>query len=56
MRSSKVTAEPRFRDVESLTEKIETGSPSGKLDFHVFVAFSECERNLIRDVTARNGQ
>jgi DNA invertase Pin-like site-specific DNA recombinase len=36
---------------ESLTEKIETGSASGKLVFHVFAALSEFERNLIRERT-----
>ncbi|MFA5119422.1 MAG: recombinase family protein [Candidatus Omnitrophota bacterium] len=36
---------------ESLTEKIETGSASGKLIFHVFAALSEFERNLIRERT-----
>ena len=38
-------------DFESLTEKIETGSASGKLVFHVFAALSEFERNLIRERT-----
>jgi DNA invertase Pin-like site-specific DNA recombinase len=36
---------------ESITEKIETGSASGKLVFHVFAALSEFERNLIRERT-----
>lgn len=36
---------------ESLTEKIETSSASGKLVFHVFAALSEFERNLIRERT-----
>jgi len=36
---------------ESLTEKIETASASGKLVFHVFAALSEFERNLIRERT-----
>jgi DNA invertase Pin-like site-specific DNA recombinase len=36
---------------ESLTEKIETGSAAGKLIFHLFAAFSEFERNLIRERT-----
>ena len=36
---------------ESLTEKIETGSASGKLQFHVFAALAEFERNLIRERT-----
>jgi len=36
-------------DLESLTEKIETGSREGKLVFHVFTALGEFERNLIRE-------
>ena len=36
---------------ESLTEKIETGSATGKLVFHVFAALAEFERNLIRERT-----
>jgi DNA invertase Pin-like site-specific DNA recombinase len=36
---------------ESLTEKIETESATGKLVFHVFAALSEFERNLIRERT-----
>jgi len=36
---------------ESLTEKIETGSASGKLQFHVFAALAEFERNLTRERT-----
>ena len=36
---------------ESITEKIETGSAAGKLVFHVFAAFAEFERNLIRERT-----
>jgi DNA invertase Pin-like site-specific DNA recombinase len=38
-------------DLESLSEKIETGSPAGKLVFHVFAALAEFERNLIRERT-----
>jgi DNA invertase Pin-like site-specific DNA recombinase len=38
-------------DLESLTEKIETGSPAGNLVFHVFGALAEFERNLIRERT-----
>ena len=34
---------------ESLTEKIDTGSASGKLQFQVFAALAEFERNLIRE-------
>ncbi|WP_374088041.1 recombinase family protein [Methylomicrobium lacus] len=36
---------------ESLIEKIETTSATGKLTFHVFAALSEFERNLIRERT-----
>lgn len=36
---------------ESITEKIETGSATGKLVFHVFAALAEFERNLIRERT-----
>jgi DNA invertase Pin-like site-specific DNA recombinase len=48
-----LTTELRSRgvDFESLTEKIETGSPAGKLIFHVFVSLAEFERNLIRERT-----
>src|ERR1700730_17956037 len=48
-----LTTDLRFRcvDLESLTEKIETGSPAGKLVFHVFSALAEFERNLIRERT-----
>ncbi|HCE6607098.1 TPA: recombinase family protein [Pseudomonas aeruginosa] len=35
--------------LESLTEKIETGSAAGKLVFHVFAALAEFERGLIRE-------
>ena len=46
-----LTSELRSRgvDLESLTEKIETGSREGKLVFHVFTALGEFERNLIRE-------
>ena len=49
-----LTTELRSRgvDLESLTEKIETGSPAGKLVFHVFAALAEFERNLIRERTS----
>ena len=43
--------EQRGVHFESLTEKIETGSASGKLQFHVFAALAEFERNLIRERT-----
>lgn len=36
---------------ESLCEKIDTASASGKLQFHVFAALAEFERNLIRERT-----
>jgi DNA invertase Pin-like site-specific DNA recombinase len=36
---------------ESLTEKIDTTSPTGKLIFHLFGALAEFERNLIRERT-----
>jgi DNA invertase Pin-like site-specific DNA recombinase len=36
---------------ESLGEKIDTGSASGKLQLHVFAALAEFERNLIRERT-----
>ena len=36
---------------ESLSEKIDTGSASGKLQFHVFSALAEFERNLISERT-----
>jgi DNA invertase Pin-like site-specific DNA recombinase len=37
-------------DLESLTEKLDTGSPTGKLVFHVFAAL-EFERNIICERT-----
>jgi DNA invertase Pin-like site-specific DNA recombinase len=37
--------------LESLTEKIDTVSTTGKLVFHVFAALAEFERNLIRERT-----
>lgn len=48
-----IVAELEQRSVhfESLTEKIETGSASGKLQFHVFAALAEFERSLIRERT-----
>lgn len=36
---------------ESLTERIETSSATGKLIFHVFASLAEFERNLIRERT-----
>lgn len=35
----------------SLTEKIETGSATGRLVFHVFAALAEFERGIIRERT-----
>lgn len=43
--------EKRKINFESLTEEIETGSPVGRLVFHVFAAMAEFERNLIRERT-----
>jgi DNA invertase Pin-like site-specific DNA recombinase len=43
--------ERRKINFESLTEKIETISPAGRLVFHVFAALAEFERNLIRERT-----
>ena len=37
--------------LESLTERIDTVSTTGKLVFHVFAALAEFERNLIRERT-----
>lgn len=37
--------------LESLTERIDTSHPSGKLTFHLFAALAEFERNLIRERT-----
>ena len=36
---------------DSLSESISTGSAAGKLQFHVFAAMAEFERNLIRERT-----
>jgi hypothetical protein len=41
----------RHIDSESLTEKLDTSSSTGKLVFHVFAALAEFERNLIRERT-----
>lgn len=37
---------------ESLTEKIDTSSATGRLVFHLFAALAEFERNLTRERTA----
>jgi len=49
----RLTQELQGRGVgfSSVTEQIDTGSPSGKLIFHVFGALAEFERNLIRERT-----
>lgn len=43
--------EERGIGFESLTERIETKSATGKLMFHVFAAMAEFERNVIRERT-----
>ena len=43
--------ERRKINFESLTERIETNSPTGRLVFHVFAALAEFEHNLIRERT-----
>jgi hypothetical protein len=35
-------------ELRSLTESIDTTTPSGKLTFHIFAALSEFERDLLR--------
>ncbi len=45
------TLEEQEIGFESLQEKIETTSASGKLVFHVFAALAEFERNLISERT-----
>ena len=45
------TLEEQRIGFESLQEKIETTSASGKLVFHVFAALAEFERNLISERT-----
>jgi DNA invertase Pin-like site-specific DNA recombinase len=35
----------------SLTEKIDTSTPSGKLAFHIFASMAEFERDMIRERT-----
>lgn len=41
------------RDIQfiSITDNIETSTPSGKLIFHIFSALAEFERNIIRERT-----
>ena len=43
--------ERRGVGLRSLTESIDTGTPGGKLIFHVFAALAEFERDLIRERT-----
>ena len=43
--------EERKINFESMTEKIETVSPAGRLVFHILAALAEFERNLIRERT-----
>lgn len=38
-------------DLQSLTERIDTASPGGRLFYHLLAAFSEFERDLIRERT-----
>lgn len=45
------TMQARSIEFESLTERIETGSPTGRLVFHLFASLAEFERNLIRERT-----
>lgn len=45
------TLETQDIELKSLQEAIDTGSPSGKLTFHLFAALAEFERNLIRERT-----
>jgi len=41
----------RGRHLQSLNEKIDTATPTGRLVFHVFGALAEFERGLIRERT-----
>jgi len=43
--------EKRGVGLRSLQENIETGSPGGRLVFHIFAALAEFERNIIRERT-----
>ena len=45
------TFDERGMHLLSLTEKIDTSTPSGRLVFHVFGALAEFERGLIRERT-----
>ena len=50
-RSTTTTSRRAESASASLTEQIDTRSPSGQLVFHVFGALAEFERNLIRERT-----
>ena len=43
--------ESRGVQLRSLTESLDTSTPSGKLTFHVFAAMAQFERDLIRERT-----
>jgi DNA invertase Pin-like site-specific DNA recombinase len=45
------TLNSRGIDFRSITERLETGSPGGRLTFHVFGALAEWERSVIRERT-----
>jgi DNA invertase Pin-like site-specific DNA recombinase len=45
------TMQARGIEFESLTERIDTSSPTGRLVFHLFASLAEFERNLIRERT-----
>ncbi len=45
------TVQARGIEFESLTERIDTSSPTGRLVFHLFGALAEFERSLIRERT-----
>jgi DNA invertase Pin-like site-specific DNA recombinase len=49
----RIVADLEMRGIgfESVTEKIDTSSATGRLTFHVFAALAEFERNLIRERT-----
>jgi DNA invertase Pin-like site-specific DNA recombinase len=51
----KISDDVRQRGIhlQSLTEGIDTGTPAGKLFFHLFASLAEFERDLIRERTHR---